>query len=538
MVSKPVTAPPGVFSRQASGLIRVGSSIDVFIYNVGLVSIGIAIAFNQYYGPSLYPGAQPWLSTVLAALGMLAVAATFYFWSVVFPRSGGVYVFLSRSISPGAAFVMSLMETVILLYYAALAASLIVQTGLSSFFSTIGIVSGNTMLARWGSNVAEPKGVFWIGTLFLVFAGLLLASGTRRYFSLQRILFVVAVVGTLVLLIAMLVGSRYTFRANLTHLTGLNYDTVIATARSKGYVSHGFSFGESAKFLVWPLLPLLGAVQSVGIGGEVKKVRRSQLLGMLGAVIATALVIAAFALLANKVFGYDFQGAVAYNSLNGVTAGTTTTAPYFTVLAGILTSNVIVATVIMAMFVTWIWFWIPAEIAYTTRSMIAWSFDRVAPDRLGWVSERFHTPVIAIGVSTAGSIVFMWLIAFKAIAFLTLVEVLLVVWGAVMISAIVFPQTRRQFFQSSPVKNTRLFGIPVMSLTGALSTAFFAYVIYLLWNDPIAAGPLFTMHHVSREFWIVLGIIVAGSTWYVGSKMYRKRQGIDLSLAFQQIPIE
>ena len=70
-VNPPVsTAAPGVFSRQASGLIRVGSSFDVFIFNIGLVSVGIAIAFNQLYGPSLYPGAQPAVSTLLAALGM------------------------------------------------------------------------------------------------------------------------------------------------------------------------------------------------------------------------------------------------------------------------------------------------------------------------------------------------------------------------------------------------------------------------------------------------------------------------------------
>ena len=111
-----------VFSRKASGLVRVGSTLDVFIFNVGLVSVGIAIAYNQYYGPSLYPGAQPWISTLLAAAGMIFVAATFYCWSVVFPRSGGVYVFLSRTINPGVAFVMSAVETVILLYYAALAA--------------------------------------------------------------------------------------------------------------------------------------------------------------------------------------------------------------------------------------------------------------------------------------------------------------------------------------------------------------------------------------------------------------------------------
>ena len=39
---------------------------------------------------------------------------------------------------------------------------------------------------------------------------------------------------------------------------------------------------------------------------------------MLGAVVATGLVIALFALLANKDFGNTFQGAVAYNALTGV----------------------------------------------------------------------------------------------------------------------------------------------------------------------------------------------------------------------------
>jgi amino acid transporter len=104
-VAAGVPAAPGVFSRKASGLIRVGSTLDVFIFNVGLVSVGIAIAYNQYYGPSLYPGAQPWMATLLAALGMIFVAAAFYCWSVVFPRLGGVYVFLSRTINPGVAFV-------------------------------------------------------------------------------------------------------------------------------------------------------------------------------------------------------------------------------------------------------------------------------------------------------------------------------------------------------------------------------------------------------------------------------------------------
>jgi amino acid transporter len=469
---------------------------------------------------------------------MLFVAAAFYCWSVVFPRSGGVYVFLSRTINPGVAFVMSLIETIILLYYGALAAGLIVQVGLSSFFGAVGTVGQNATLTSWGVTVAKPAGVFWIGTLIIVVAGAVLISGTRRYFTVQRVLFVVAVAGLAVIAVVMLIGSRSGFSASLTNLTGLHYNQVIVAAEKHGYVASGTSLSESWKFIVWPLLPLLGAVQSVGIGGEIKKVRRSQLLGMLGAVVATGVVIAFFALLANKDFGYTFQGAIAYNAITGVPGGSTATAPWFAVLAGILGHNVFLSVIILATFAAWIWFWIPAELAYTTRSMIAWSFDRVAPDRLGFVSGTTHTPVVAIGISTAGAVVFMWLIAFKAVVFLTFIEVLLVVWGTVMVAAVLFPITRRALYNASPARNFRLGPIPIMPAAGAISAVFFAIMFWLLWEDPNAAGPLIHPSKMPVEAWITLGALVAGTAWYLGAKAYRRRQGIDISLAFHQIPIE
>jgi APA family basic amino acid/polyamine antiporter len=260
---------------------------------------------------------------------------------------------------------------------------------------------------------------------------------------------------------------------------------------------------------------------------------------MLGAVAATGTVIAIFAVLSDKDFGYNFQGALAYNSLTGVTDGSTATTPWFTVLAGILTSNVFLSVIIMGVFAIWIWFWVPAEIAYSTRSMLAWSFDRVAPDRLGYVSERTHTPVVAIGLSTTISIVFMWFIAFKAVAFLTLVEVLLVIWGTVMIAAVIFPVARRRMFEGSPAARIRVAGVPLLSILGFLSTAFFVAVIWLLWDDPNAAGALINFHgSQTSTFWIVVGTLIGAVAWYVGTRIYRRRQGINLDLAFAQIPIE
>jgi basic amino acid/polyamine antiporter, APA family len=530
------------FSRKASGLLRVAGAWDTFIFNIGLVSVGIAIALNQYYGPGLYGGASIWISTLLAGFGMLFAAATFYLWSVTFPRSGGVYIALSRSLSPAIAFVFTLVETMILCYYAALAASLIVTVGLSSFCAAVGAVAKNATLLGWAAALTSPDGIFWAGTLVLVLAGVLLASGTRFYFFVQKIMFVIAMLGTAVTVLVLLTGSRETFQANLTSLTSLNYDAVIDAAKKAGWAPAEFSWKMTIAFLVWPLLPLLGAVQSVGIGGEVKRVSRSQLFGMFGAVIAAAAMIALVAILADRTFGYDFQSAIAFNSLSAVVGGSTEAsigaAPWFTVLAGILTNSVLWTTLIMAGFVAWIWFWVPAELAYTTRTMIAWSFDRTAPEWLGYVSERLHTPVVAIGISTVVSVVFMWLIAYAKINLLTLIEVLLVIWGAAMVSAVLFPFTRPDLYRLSPAARVTFAGIPVMAITGLVTALFFLWTIVDLWNDPNAAGPLIAAGAIRLEFWITLGLVVFGIVWYAGIRAYRRSQGIDMDLAFKQIPIE
>src|SRR5260370_39132160 len=121
------------------------------------------------------------------------------------------------------------------------------------------MVSGNATMTSWGRSVARPQGVCWIGALIIVAGGVLLASGTRRYFTFQRVLFVVAVAGLAVIAGVMIFGSRSGFSSSLTSLTGLRYHQVIAAAQKKGFVTAGTSFAPSWKFIVWPLLPLLGA---------------------------------------------------------------------------------------------------------------------------------------------------------------------------------------------------------------------------------------------------------------------------------------
>src|SRR5437763_904403 len=126
-----VPTTPGVFSRQASGLVRVGGAGDVLIFNLALISLGIGVVYNEFFAPSSYPGASAAIGTLVSGVLMLPVVATFYFWTVILPRSGGNYVFLSRTFNPGLAFVLSLVETVEFAWACALGASLIASAGVS-----------------------------------------------------------------------------------------------------------------------------------------------------------------------------------------------------------------------------------------------------------------------------------------------------------------------------------------------------------------------------------------------------------------------
>ena len=100
------------------------------------------------------------------------------------------------------------------------------------------------------------------------------------------------------------------------------------------------------------------------------------------------------------------------------------------------------------------------------------------------------------------------------------------------------PFTRPDLYRLSPASRITIAGIPVMAITGLVTAAFFLWTIVTLWNDPNAAGPLVASDHVTLEFWITLGLAVFGVVWYVAVRNYRRSQGIDMDLAFKQIPIE
>src|SRR6266567_6556581 len=137
MANQSSTTDSSVFLRPASGLVKAAGLWDVFIYDVGLISLGIGVAYTQRYGPAYYPGGSVVTATLLAAALMTFVTLGFWAWTVTIPRSGGIYVFLTRARFPTFGFALSFVECVSWLFYVAIAAKLIVTVGIIPLFALI-----------------------------------------------------------------------------------------------------------------------------------------------------------------------------------------------------------------------------------------------------------------------------------------------------------------------------------------------------------------------------------------------------------------
>jgi len=527
-----------IFLRKASGLIRTASGTDTFIYNLGLVSVGLGVASIMFYGPAYYPGGDLIWACLLAGVSMSMIAFGFITWTITLPRSGGIYVFGSRILPPALALTMSLVEITAWLFYCAIAAYWIILLGISPALTFIGYLSGSDAWVAAGAWVVEPWPMFIIGSAILVLSGVILSAGMKFYLRTQRIVFTAALLGSLLLIIVLLSGSNAEFVANFNALMAPilavdePYQAIIASGHENGWAWDG-NIDWTQTWLVsnWPFLPLIGAAFSIAIGGEVKSVERSQTVGMLGAVVGATVIWLITITLCNSVFGYEFLGTAAYNLLEGVGVQAD---PTITLLAGVLTQSPVICVLVSLGFIFWMWMWIPGMHTFGVRAIVAWSFDRIAPEPWARISPTRHTPMVAIVFTMCLNILFMALFVFTEFfsAIVILIEAAVLAWSVVLGAGIFFPYMRPQIYEKSPIATKKILGLPMMTVACTLGFIASQFYFWTLFFDEIAAG------HDPKQIAIVAGIFVIGLVFYFAMKQIRKSQGVDVTLAFREIPIE
>ena len=151
------------------------------------------------------------------------------------------------------------------------------------------------------------------------------------------------------------------------------------------------------------------------------------------------------------------------------------------------------------------------------------------------MSERTHTPIYANLLIGAAMLVFLWYSAYQTPSLIGLLltaglgEIL--AFLILAIAAIVFPFRRRDLYERSPIRRS-FAGIPVFSIIGACALAYWGFLAYTLaFRDELGAN--------SHTGWMGIIVIAAiGFLVYPVSYLVNRYRGLDLGLAFKELPPE
>src|SRR5215469_8335879 len=142
-----VAAQPGVFVRQATGLVRELSWFDTFILVFAILNVPLGLTEVTNFAPFVFPGANLWLAFVISAPFMLAIGMVYALFTAAMPRSGGDYVWTSRVLHPAIGFAVNFFVTYVLLASAGLNSYLMATWFLPPVFYIMGLGNVATFCA-------------------------------------------------------------------------------------------------------------------------------------------------------------------------------------------------------------------------------------------------------------------------------------------------------------------------------------------------------------------------------------------------------
>jgi APA family basic amino acid/polyamine antiporter len=512
------------FERRATGLVREAGTLDVLVYNINFVSLGLMAATVFLFSTAFYPGANLYVTALLMLVLVLPTSLVFAFFAAAMPRSGADYVYVSRCLHPALGMMSSWNNTVWWFIYGGVPSAFFAQFGLAPFFSTVGQMTGVEWLQSLGTFFASNVGTFLAGTALIVALIAIFARSLKLYFKVQNALFFISLLSLVLVAIVWLVRSRTGLMADLGE--GLGQATLRGlgeAAAEAGFAGGGaFSLKWTILAGTWVYLNLVFNQSSAYIGGEVRRASRLQLWSMpVAAVLSTAVLLLLLAL-ADKAVGLATVGQLAASQ--GL---------LFTQIAAFGSGSALVGFLILACFIFQSYTWLPGQITNASRNLLAYSIDGLMPKALGDVHPRFHTPVNALVLVGAGSVAalaaFVWVPNFA-----TLVGIFGFVLGFMVVSvaAIAFPYRLPDVFESSPV-NGRVGGVPWITVVGALSLAALVVMAWAFLADPSAG-----LNGHPGLIAMNLVIFLSGFAIYVVARAVQRRRGVDISKRFAEIPVE
>ncbi len=534
---------PKYFVRDATGLVREFGAVDVLLFASAMVFalVFTTTQFAWFYGNT--GGANLPLSLLVAAIPFAFLMIGYWAIGLVMPRTGSDYVWVSRILHPSIGFAWGLlyMLTVFLVAYVGEITSF--SFAFSITLTSSGAASQTQSLVNLGNFLSGAQGTFILAIIFTVVFGIFSVFGTRYVKGVIYVSWIAAIIGMIVMWYILSTANPAVFATKwdkfgtLTGATGPNATYAGLQQQSVNFGWPGLTGGLSAIVIALPLasLFLFGGNYVNAFAGEIKNVRKTVPIALFLSLIFGIIYWSITSSLTLNAVGQSWISAVGYNWLNNPKFGLPYPPSQPLMLAVIAYPNV---PLIYLMSFTYIlgsiaplfaYFWIPSKYFF------AWSFDRIVPTRFADVSQRYHTPYYSILAMVVLGIVLSYPYAYYGWG--TLFSIGTVIWGVSYIipglALVVFPFVKKDLFQKAPGWVSRkIAGIPIISIVGALTAIGFAYIGYIAYGNAAVGVP------TQFAFELVGGIVIIGFIIYFASRAYQKGKGVNIDLAFKEIPPE
>lgn len=535
--------PPPTFVREATGLVRGLTWFDGMIMGLAAYNIAVASFIIFGWGSYLFPGSD--MVITIAFVGPLLVVPVLVVYSMFsssMPRTGGEYVYVSRSLSAPFGFSLAM---VLLIFQATFSvgqnAWFLTTTVLGPELAAIGSTTSNSSLVNLANYITSNLwATLSIGILALLLVFFLLLIPTSKLHRVMGALFIISFIGWPIIYVVGLATSSNAsfisaFNSYAVH-NGLNtsYNGIIAAAQKAGATIAAPSFAASLTALPIYFATLGFPQNAIYPAGETKRASRQVPIALAAGLIVAAISTAMIGAVTYNVFGYNFLSAAGFYGFSGASGYPLLALPYANYFFAILYPNAALNWFMLLSAATWTTLLMITYGIMATRITFAVSFDRIFPTAFADVSERFHTPIKATILAMLGAFVFL---AFTAesflLAYFELIVAVASVFIFVMVAAAVYPVLRPTLFQQSPKWVTRKIGsIPLMSIFGALGVLTMLVIFYYAAADPSVSG--FT---ISGLLVIIAVYIISIGVHYV-IRAVRRGQGINLALVYKEIPPE
>ena len=532
---------PTVFVRESTGLVKNVSFIDSISLNLSNMSIGPLLATlagstaaTLFIVPSV-SGLNLVAASVIAFLLAIPQVVVYTMMSRRFPRTGGDYVWISRTFGGFFGSTLSFwgytMETLAFLALVAVLTDFAIGgAGLTMVFTYYGYTGTGTIpFFNWYNLFSDPSTQFIVGAV--PFAAVILLNIWKPKAG-YRLVSILTIIGVFTLLLSMAVllyagqaGVKNYIDTNAPYLPfgGPNstYDKLAAS-----YVPSGMPFDINLGNILY-IMPVIFAFvypwlnAAPAVASEIKDKRALKWNVPISAVTAFGLLTLSLAVL-YYVAGMPFVNAAFSNH-----AWTLAGLNFFT-LAMAVSGNVWVAWIIGIGWILMQFGVIAYGVIIFSRYLLAQSFDRFLPSRLSYVSPKLGSPVIAHAVDLVIALVLIGLATYASSSFFAL-------FGAIIASMIYFAfiGLAAATYAFTKEKGTARL---VLGLFGILDAAVFSFISYQYLTSPTFS--IFTVLSPWLNETYLVVTLITGAVIYLVSKWYHKKRGMDISLNYKELPPE